>query len=116
MKAKSKLKIGATQIIALGFLFTIIIGTLLLKLPISHNGELKIFDALFVATSATCVTGFSTVTLESTFTIFGQFIIMCLVQIGGLRIYAYNCTNANGTWQKDYFERSNYFRSSFKQR
>lgn len=105
MKVKNKLKIGTTQIIALGFIFTIIIGTLFLKLPISHNGDLKIFDALFVATSATCVTGFSTVTLESTFTIFGQFVIMCLVQIGGLRFYAYNSIDADCFRKKNNIKR-----------
>lgn len=92
---KKKIKIGTTQFIALGFLLTIIIGSLLLKLPIAHNGELSYFDALFVATSATCVTGFSTVTLVDAFTLFGQMVIMCLVQIGGLRIYANNCAGFN---------------------
>lgn len=98
---KKKLKIGTTQIIALGFLITIIIGTILLKLPISHYGDLKLSDAIFVATSATCVTGFSPVTLVDTFTIFGQVIIMLLVQIGGLRFYDYYCTYAHDTWQKN---------------
>ena len=41
-------------------------------------------DALFTATSATCVTGHSTVDVEATFTLFGQIIIMLLIQIGGL--------------------------------
>lgn len=95
---KKKLNIGSTQLIALGFLVTIIIGSLLLKLPISHVGDLSYFDALFVATSATCVTGFSTVTLVDTFTIFGQVVIMCLVQIGGLRLYAYNCIDYDDAW------------------
>lgn len=98
---KKKLKIGTTQIIALGFLITIIIGTILLKLPISHYGDLKLSDAIFVSASATCVTGFSAVTLVDTFTIFGQVIIMLLVQIGGLRFYDYHCTYAYDTWQKN---------------
>ncbi len=98
---KIKNKIGATQYIALGFLITIIVGTFLLKLPISHIGELSTFDALFVATSATCVTGFSTVTLVDTFTIFGQVVIMCLVQIGGLRLYVDYSFNINDTWKKN---------------
>ena len=102
---KKKFNIGATQLIALGFLITILIGTILLKLPISHMGDLSTFDALFVATSATCVTGFSTVTLVDTFTIFGQVVIMCLVQIGGLRVYAYYSFNFNDTWQKNYFKK-----------
>ena len=67
---KKKFNIGTMQMIALGFLLTILIGTFLLKLPISHVGELSTFDALFVATSATCVTGLSTVTLVETFTLF----------------------------------------------
>ena len=70
-------------------------------MPIAHVGELSYFDALFVATSATCVTGFSTVTLIDTFTLFGQIVIMSLVQIGGLRFYDYYCTNFDDTWQKD---------------
>ena len=98
---KKKFNIGATQIIALGFLITIIIGTILLKLPISHYGDLKISDAIFVATSATCVTGLSTVTLVDTFTIFGQVVIMLLVQIGGLRIHANYRAYAYDTWQKN---------------
>ena len=95
---KKKLNIGTTQLIALGFLTTIIIGSLLLKLPIAHVGELSYFDALFVATSATCVTGFSTVTLIDTFTLFGQIVIMSLVQIGGLRFYDYYCANFDDPW------------------
>ena len=47
-------------------------------------GELSYLDSLFTATSATCVTGHSTVDVESTFTLFGQIVIMLLIQIGGL--------------------------------
>ena len=101
MDDKIKRKISATQIIILGFLITILIGTFLLKLPISHYGKLDTFDALFVSTSATCVTGLSTVSVVDTFTTFGQFIIMCLIQIGGLRIYANHSISINDTWQKN---------------
>lgn len=105
MNTKIKNKIGATQYIALGFLITILVGTFLLKLPISHVGKLSTFDALFVATSATCVTGLSTVVVADTFTIFGQFIIMCLIQIGGLRIHVNYCFNINDFRKKDYIEK-----------
>ena len=84
MNTNKKVKLGATQYIALGFLVVILMGTVLLKLPISHVGKLNIFDALFVSTSATCVTGLSTVSLVDNFTLFGQFVILCLIQIGGL--------------------------------
>ena len=102
---KKKNKVGATQYIALGFLITILIGTVLLQLPISHVGKLSTFDALFVATSATCVTGLSTVVVADTFTFFGQFIIMCLIQIGGLRFYAYCCINIDDFGQKNHIEK-----------
>lgn len=88
MKTKFLNKFSPTQIIALGFLITIFIGSLLLKLPISHKEEISYLDALFTATSCTCVTGHTTVDVESTFTLFGKFIMMLLIQIGGLRINA----------------------------
>ena len=101
MDTPKKNRLISTRYIALGFLITIILGTFLLNLPISHRGQLKGFDALFVATSATCVTGLSTVTVVDTFTPFGQFIIMCLIQIGGLRLYACNCTCFDDSWETD---------------
>ena len=101
----TKKKIGATQYIALGFLLTILVGTFLLKLPVAHVGNLSWFDALFVSTSATCVTGLSTVVVVDTFTIFGQWIVMCLIQIGGLRVHVNDCINSYDTWKKDYFKK-----------
>ena len=92
MKTKFMNRLSPTQIIALGFLITIFIGSLILKLPISHKGELSYMDALFTATSCTCVTGHSTVDVEATFTVFGKVIMMILIQIGGLRSYASHCT------------------------
>lgn len=105
MDTKAKNRIGATQYIVLGFLITILIGTFLLRLPISHHGKLNTFDALFVSTSATCVTGLSTVSVADTFTTFGQFVIMCLIQIGGLRIYANHSFSAYGAWKKNRIKR-----------
>ena len=88
MKTKFMNKLSPMQIIALGFLITIFTGSLILKLPISHKGELSYIDALFTATSCTCVTGHSTVDVKATFTVFGKIIMMLLIQIGGLRSYA----------------------------
>lgn len=62
---------------------TIIIGTLLLALPIARTTTISIIDLLFTATSATCVTGAFTIPLDS-FTLFGQMIILMLIQIGSL--------------------------------
>ena len=81
-------KITPTQIIILGFLLAILAGTFLLKLPISHNGMQKIsfLDALFTSTSAVCVTGLIIKDTATTWSGFGQGVILFLVQIGGLGI------------------------------
>ena len=74
------------QILVLGFLAIILVGGVLLSLPIStKSGEgLPFFDALFTSTSAVCVTGLIVVDTATTFSIFGQTVIICLIQIGGL--------------------------------
>jgi trk system potassium uptake protein TrkH len=60
------------------------LGTILLSLPIAHNGELRFIDALFTATSAVCVTGLIVKDTPIDFTSFGHVIILSLIQIGGL--------------------------------
>lgn len=79
-------RLSRVQTIAIGFLLIIIIGTILLMLPIaSRNGEsVGFLNALFTATSSTCVTGLVVVDTYSNWTLFGQIIIIVLVQIGGL--------------------------------
>lgn len=69
-----------------GFAFIIFIGSLLLTLPIAtKDGQgLHWLNALFTATSATCVTGLVVVDTGTTFTLFGQLVILFLIQIGGL--------------------------------
>lgn len=69
-----------------GFLLIIAIGTVLLMLPISNqSGEhLAFIDALFTSTSAACVTGLVVVDVGTTFNLFGQLVIMVLMQLGGL--------------------------------
>lgn len=70
------------------FAITIVFGALLLMLPRSTMETIRIpvIDALFVSTSAVCVTGLSTVEVAQTFTLEGQIIIALLIQIGGLGI------------------------------
>ena len=76
---------SATQIICVSFLLLIAVGTLLLTLPISSkNGRLGVIDAMFTATSATCVTGLIVRDTWTQFSWFGQAIILLLIQIGGL--------------------------------
>ncbi len=74
--------------ILLSFLVTILLGSLLLSLPISSaKGEaIPYIDALFTATTATCVTGLVTLPVATTFSVFGQAVILILIQIGGLGV------------------------------
>ncbi len=83
---KRKVKLSTTQIIMLSFLTVILVGSVLLSLPISSaNGRTVAYsDALFTATTATCVTGLVTVTTATAWSPFGQVVILLLIQIGGL--------------------------------
>ena len=76
---------SATQTICSSFLLVIAVGTLLLTLPISSRmGRLGVIDAMFTATSATCVTGLVVRDTWSQFSLFGQVVILMLIQVGGL--------------------------------
>ena len=76
---------SATQTICSSFLLVIAVGTLLLTLPISsRTGRLGVIDAMFTATSATCVTGLIVRDTWSQFSMFGQVVILMLIQVGGL--------------------------------
>ncbi len=81
-------KISPGRLIALGFAAVIFLGTVLFMLPVSHapGAEVSFTDALFTATSAVCVTGLLTVDAGSTFSAFGQTVLLLLIQIGGLGI------------------------------
>lgn len=88
MKSKHRFTLSTTQVILFSFLLAILIGSILLALPISaKNGTaIPYIDALFTATTATCVTGLVTLPVATTFSLFGQTIILLLIQIGGLGI------------------------------
>ena len=85
---KQRISISTTNIILLSFLGAILIGTILLSLPISSaDGKAVPFlDALFTATTSTCVTGLVVVPTVSTWSVFGQAVILLLIQIGGLGV------------------------------
>ena len=85
---KKKFTLSTTQIILFSFLGAIIIGSGLLALPISSASGKAVpyLDALFTATTSTCVTGLVTLPTVSTWSIFGQIVILVLIQIGGLGI------------------------------
>ena len=88
MVRKKKYTLSTTQIILLSFLVTILFGSVLLALPISSaDGEaVPYLDALFTATTATCVTGLVTLPTVSAWSVFGQIVILLLIQVGGLGI------------------------------
>ncbi len=85
---KNKIRFSTTQIILLSFLAAVFAGSVLLSLPISSaSGEaVPYLDALFTATTSTCVTGLVTLPTVSTWSVFGQVVILLLIQIGGLGI------------------------------
>lgn len=79
-------KISPTRIIALSFILVILLGTALLCLPAaSRTGQWTgILDSLFTATSATCVTGLVIADTFSNWSLFGQIVILVMIQIGGI--------------------------------
>ena len=70
--------------IFLGYILIIFTGAIILSLPICRIGELKFIDALFTAASATCVTGLIVTSTSENFTFWGEFVILTLIQIGGI--------------------------------
>jgi len=88
MVKKKIFALSTTQFILLSFLVTILLGSLLLALPISSatGDAVPYLDALFTATTSTCVTGLVTLPTVSTWSVFGQIVILLLIQIGGLGI------------------------------
>ncbi len=81
------LKWHPATLVLTSFLLAIFLGALLLKLPIATQpGHIPWVDALFTATSAVCVTGLTVMDTGSYFTLFGQAVILALIQIGGLGV------------------------------
>lgn len=83
-----KIDLSTTQIIMLSFLLAILAGSFLLALPVSSadGRAVSYIDALFTATTSICVTGLVTVPTFSTWSLFGQIVILFLIQIGGLGV------------------------------
>ncbi|HEU5138642.1 MAG TPA: TrkH family potassium uptake protein [Bacillales bacterium] len=84
-----KKRLNPPQILAIGFLSTIIIGAILLKLPFATTTPITWLDSFFTATSATTVTGLIVVDTPGAFTLFGEIVIMVLIQVGGLGIMTF---------------------------
>ena len=85
---KIRKEIRAERVMGAGFLGLILIGALLLMLPISSADGTwtSLLDACFTSTTSVCVTGLVTVTTATHWSLFGQIVIMCLIQLGGFGI------------------------------
>jgi trk system potassium uptake protein TrkH len=84
-------KVHPAHILALSFFLLILTGTLLLSLPASQlDPHARFIDALFISTSATCVTGLAPVDITQTYTFFGNVVILLLIQLGGLGIVTFS--------------------------
>lgn len=87
---KKSIRFTTMQLIAAGFLGTILLGGVLLYLPVCNTKPIQFTDALFTSTSAVCVTGLVTIVPATQFTVLGKGILLVLIQIGGLGVIA--CT------------------------
>lgn len=88
----SNLGLKPAQLMTTGFFFTICVGAILLTLPIATTAgnHTSLLDAFFTSTSAVCVTGLIVKDTAIHFTTFGQFIILILIQVGGLGIMTFS--------------------------
>ncbi len=78
-------RFSTTRLIAIGFALIIVLGTLLLSLPFAvKTGESSLLTSFFTAVSATCVTGLAAADTYQHWTLFGQLVILCMLQVGGL--------------------------------
>ena len=84
LKQHRTINLSPPSLLALGFLGLSLIGSLLLMMPIAHHGEISWLEAIFTATSAVTITGLSVVNVGEAYTVFGQIVIMFLLQCGGL--------------------------------
>jgi len=83
-----RLKLQPAQVVLLSFGGWILLGAMILILPVSAlpGRSISFIDALFMSTSATCVTGLATVSLVDDLSVFGQMVLLVLLQVGGLGI------------------------------
>lgn len=87
-KKRKKLRLTTAQLILLGFLGVVLLGSALLSLPFAaaDGRSVAYIDALFTAVTSTCVTGLVTLPTVTAWSVFGQIVILLLIQIGGLGV------------------------------
>lgn len=91
MKKKKSFELKTTHIIALGFVILILVGSIFLSLPFAAaDGQCTPYiDALFTATTSSCVTGLVTVVTGEHWSFFGQLVILIMIQLGGLGVVSF---------------------------
>ena len=89
-KTNSLIELHPSQLLSGIFIGFILIGAGLLSLPVATYADISFIDALFTATSAACVTGLMVADVGADFTLFGQIVILMLIQIGGLGIMTFS--------------------------
>ena len=82
-------RVKAEVLFAGSFLFIILLGAVLLRLPNATLGGISFTDALFASTSAVCVTGLTVVDTGTTFTLMGQVVLLFLIQVGGIGVMTF---------------------------
>lgn len=86
---RTSIQLSPPQLLLLVFIFFIMLGAALLKLPFATTGSVSWLDALFTSTSAMTVTGLAVVDTGTAYTTFGQVVILGLIQVGGLGIMSF---------------------------
>ncbi|SEK17473.1 TrkH family potassium uptake protein [Pacificibacter marinus] len=89
VKRFTKVQLPPPAVLVIFYIAFIIIGAILLRLPISHYGDIGLGDALFTSTSAVTVTGLVLADTGAVFTGFGQAVIATLIQLGGLGLMTF---------------------------
>ncbi len=101
VKKSQQAVVSPTRLVVVSFVAVILVGTLLLMLPFAtRDGSITFLDALFTATSATCVTGLVVFDTYSKFTFWGQLIILILIQVGGLGLVTFTTFFSIATGRK----------------
>ncbi|CDO03075.1 Ktr system potassium uptake protein B [Oceanobacillus picturae] len=84
-----RIKCTPPQLLLIVFVISIILGSILLKLPFATVGSISWINAFFTSTSAMTVTGLAVIDTGQSFTLFGQLVILILIQLGGLGIMSF---------------------------
>ena len=109
MRTSKRFSLSTTQVILLSFLLLILVGSVLLALPVSAADGVAVpyIDALFTATTATCVTGLVTVITATEWSVFGQMVILLLCPIRKQPMYWKR--KFDRSWAGNVFNKSEYF-------